>query len=460
MGYLTLPEDEQERLEFEAAQAQQMQQIQQPQAMPQQQQPMQQAPIQQPVPQQQQPGFMSRLQTFGRDNSDMLLAAATGLGKGTQMGEMFGAVQEHYRLQDSLKSKKDANAAMLKLRESQLDETKRLNSGKIDAYTAKALRDGTAKVQSIGNGIVMVTTPGAQAPIQMTSQEYEDFSNKKIDRQGEWNVLASGVKIDAAPKTPGQEKIEQDARSVTEASGTALSRFRAAKEMLAQQGAPGIAGLPLVKQIGSLLGTDDAGALQTLGELKIDQAFNGMPRGQGTITDFERKILMQPMPEDYSDTGLWQKYVDRKLAVLEKAHAFNQAEEDKVKQTKNGLDTAQKVIKERRGMAQQYPPGFNPPSDGRAPRGDRAAILIQEFQAELAKPPSAQRTQNIESLKNELIRNKVPPPPGAMQAIAAKPTAGPPQFANAADVKAALAAGKLKSGDVFLGPDGKQRKVN
>lgn len=380
-------------------------------------------------PQPQPQGWFQGLQQQVGNNSDLLMAAAAGIGKGTAMGNMASSIQDHFKLQEELKAKKDSQAAMLQMKKMQLQETQRLNNGKIDAYTAKALKDGTAKVTNIGNGVVAVVAPGAAAPTTMTIADYQTFANQAIDRKGEWNVLAAGAKADSAPPSAAMEQQMAEARAAYDQSLNQIDKYQGVREMLQKHGAPEFQGLPIVSSFAEMLGTDAAGVKQVLGELKIDQAFASAANKQGAITDFERRILMAPLPADYANTDLWQKFIDRKLAILEKVEAFRKGEVERISnRPKTGVATAEAVIEKQRGTQQQperpqaslqqYPKGFNPPSSGKANPQDQLAILQQELKDESAKPDSPAKQQNIAGLNREIQRVS-----GTSQA-AAKPAAG------------------------------------
>lgn len=423
MGVLNMPDMSEEGIPQGFAEADPGPMYQPPSPLP-----MQMQPMQQQAPQ----GFLDRMGQFTQDNSGMLMAAAAGIGKGTSMGNMFGAIQEHQQYQDGLKAKKEAMDYARKQKSDQLEESKRLNSAKIDNYTAQALKNGTAKVTNMGNGFMAVVAPGQTAPTMIANEDYQAFANQTVDRKGTWGLYAAGAKADAQPMSAAQEAAAKDAREAAEASSNALENYRGVAELLNQKGAPELAGLPLIAQLNQILGTDDAATMNRLGELKIDQTFRGMPRGQGAMSNMEREILKSPLPTDYANTELWKRFVATKIKILEKAHAYNESELEKVtNRPRNGLAVARQVASElgttpnpaavavppgdtsgspsvapvtpapAKAM-QAYPPGFKPPSNGRAPKEDQLAILQGERATEAAKPASAQRDANLAALDREI----------------------------------------------------------
>jgi hypothetical protein len=187
---------------------------------------------------------VDKTQQFAQANPGLLMAAAAGIGKGTPMGDMAASIQEHYKLQDVLKQKKDATAAMLKLQGDKLDEAKRLNSSKIDANTAKALKDGTAKVSVVGNGVIAVTPPGATSPTLMTSEEYQAFGRELQGMRNDNSLLIAGINSDLKPKTAAQLEQEAQARKGLNDTGAQINKYRTTLAMLEEKGAPGLAALP------------------------------------------------------------------------------------------------------------------------------------------------------------------------------------------------------------------------
>lgn len=426
---------------------------------------------------------ISNVRDFATQNPDMLMAAAAGIGKGTPMGEMAASLNDHFKLQAEMKQKKDANAALMSLNRDKLSEAQRLNSSKIDANTAKALKDGTAKVTNLGNGFISVVKPGDTTPTEIAYGDYQNFLREQTQTKGEYGMLAAGAKIDAQPLSAAQEKLIGDATEKANSANITLDRWQRAKSLLEAQGAPELAGLPFVSRIAQILGSDSTAAYQVLSQLKVDEGFTNIPHGQGSMSNIEREMLMAPIPSMDASTDVWLNYINRRLPLIEQAATKHQAyAEQLANRPKTGVATMQGVIQ---GMhpqqapqapvapanppaqpvqaaapvqpQQKYPAGFNPPNNGRSPPEDQLAILKQEYADESAKPDTPAKAQNLIALRNELSRLGFKPQGSAP---AAAPAAGPMTFSTAAEVQAAIKAGKLKSGDTFKTPDGKVRKVH
>jgi hypothetical protein len=236
---------------------------------------------------------------------------------------------------------------------------------------------------------------------------------------------------------------------------------------------------PFVKQMGQLFGTDDSETMRRLSEITVDEAFLNVAKGQGAITDYERNMLKAPVPKDWAKTEVWQKFMKVRVDALMKLEAFADHEVALSQPEKKGLATMQGIVAERQAartsqpipgkagqmVAQQNFPKVTPEAQKSAD-DQRATILKQELEDEGKKPDSDRKTKNIAALQRELtgLGVKVAAPVAATAAVApaAVPadTPGTVTVANGTELKAAIAAGKLKSGDTFIGPDGKKRKVN
>lgn len=410
------------------------------------------------------PGFLDHMGQFSRDNSAMLMAAAAGMGKGTPLGNMFGAIQEHQQYQDGLKAKKEALSYAQKQKEDQLAETKRLNSSKIDNYTSMALKNGTAKVTNMGNGFMAVIAPGQTSPTMIANEDFQQYENQTIDRKGGWNVLAAGLKSDSTPPSAAMEAHSLELRKAAETTDATVGRFESALNEIQTKGTPGLMGLPGLQAVGQIFGTDSSVVLRHLNELKVDAAFAGRAAGQGAISNFEREMLLSDVPAPTADFANWKEYIDARMVALRKVQAFARQEVERdANKPRNGLANAQALVA---GGGPAAPPVAAPvaaPVVAAEPQQDHVSMAdagVQMTPAVQAALAIKQKTGDVKPLLAALNAQAQPKGLAAATAPKAAPAAGPATFNSAADVKAAIQAGKLKSGDVFLGPDGKQRKVN
>lgn len=418
---------------------------------------------------------LGQVRNFAQQNPDLLLAAAAGIGKGTPMGNMAESIQSHYQLQDQLKQKKDAQAAMLSLQRDKLNEAQRLNNSKIDANTAKALKDGTAKVTNVGNGVLAITKPGDAAPTYVTNEDYQNFQREITDTKGQYYMLGQGAKMDATPESPAMTKLKGEAQSKAQQASTTLDRWQRAKSLLEAQGAPELAGLPFVSRVAQILGSDTASAYQVLSQLKVDEGFTNIPHGQGSMSNIEREMLMAPIPSMDASTDVWLNYINRRLPIIEQAAQKHQAYADGLEQPKKGMATMRDAVKEiQQGRPQKGAtapqnastapsgapvdtPGFK---NGVATSNDgRIDILKQELSDESKQPDSPRKQSNLDAIHRQLAALGYKVPAAAAPAPAAA-AGGLATYNSVADVQAAIKAGKLKSGDFFLDPKGNKRKVN
>lgn len=292
------------------------------------------------------------LGNFAHNNSGLLLAMAGGMGGDTPIGRTFQAASDHFKLQDQLKYKRDALDAMNKLRQDKLAQEKALQDAKIKELSARALKQGKPQVTPLANGAFsQVTWPDGRIEL-MSNDDAQSFLKGMKEMGIDGQILAAGVRADTAAPSASQQKLDQETRRALDGNNQQVERYKNASSIIDRMGAPELQALPGVAQLGQLFGTDAAGVQQKLAELKVDEAFANKAVNQGAITDFERGILLGPLPKDYADTNLWKQFINDRLAILQKIKAFNESEVARQDKPKTGVATAQQVITQRK---QAYP---------------------------------------------------------------------------------------------------------
>lgn len=364
------------------------------------------------------------------NNSDLLLAAAAGIGKGTQMGDMFSAVQDHYQLQDQIKGRKEAQANAAKFKQEQLDETKRMNSAKMQGLAAKAARDGMPKkIGGIGGQTTLAWPDGSITSHgdDEVQSIYETAEAAKLAR----TELMANQKSQDLLATPAVMKLDGEKDTAVREMEKSLADFQRLQTEMTDSG--GISfmsrALPngLSASVNRILGTDD-GKLQA-GVAKLNmQGFVKMVSGfPGSLSNAEGARIEQALPKVDDDPELWKKFFSEFGPML-------QADVENAKRHLAARQTQKEEIKARPSytnggkpkLMQQYPPGFTPPSNGRAAPGAQLEIIKGEYEAELKK--SNPSNTNLQALRRELKALGYNPQEQAPVAspAAAAPTTRPP----------------------------------
>ena len=407
---------------------------------------------------------------FAQANPDLMLSAAVGFGKDSPIGAVASQVQEHYRLQDTIKQKKDAAAAMLQLKKDQLAETSRMNNAKINDLGAKAAKQGMPKRIGGAGGQVTLAWPDGTITSHSDDevQKIYDISEQAKTARA---ALMANQKTQDNQISPQSLQLDQEQESKLLDAEKTLASMKDVQSMMEQTGGISLASRMapngLSETFNRILGTTDGKIQAGIARLNMKNFVTIVKGFPGSLSDKEGARIETAMPKKDDDPILWKAWFEEFGPMLQHdvENMQNIIAQRKARKSdimarpsfSNGGADASMPAQAAPKTLQQYPAKFNPPSPGfnTNPEGQQD-ILQQELAHEMAKPDTdPNKARNIASIQRELKGA------GGTAAPMAKPkaNAGYPVFNSPADLKAAIAAGKLKSGDTFTLPDGTTRKV-
>lgn len=378
------------------------------------------------APQAQPQGMFGKFNQAITNNSDVLMAAAIGMAPNTPIGGALAGVQEHYRLQDQLKQKKDAQAAMLALKREQMENQKSIANDKLDALRTKAAQGGAPKILGRAGGQTTIMWPDRTIQ-SIRDEEVQKIYEAEQAAKTERAALTAGSKAQAEVTAPAAVKLEGEQDAKVRDAEKSIEAMRELRGMFEETGGISLLSRVLPNGISEsgnrILGTQDGKLQAAITKLNMKNFIALVAGFPGALSNKEGDRIERALPKIDDDPSLWKHFFDTYGPTLEADYAnmvkHQQAREAQKAQTmalpsyRNGGGTSKPM--------QKYPPGFNPPNSGLSQNPeDRTAILQAELQAEQAKPASPERDRNIQTIQRELgIKPQA-------QAPAAAPAARPP----------------------------------
>lgn len=283
---------------------------------------------QQPPQMQQPPQSMGQgLQAFLRapGNSQGLLAFASGMGKGETplagLGGAFGAVNDQINLDQKRQQEHEQAMATFQQKRDTLDETKRLNSGKIAGYAAKAAKDGMPKKIGGAGGQTTLLWPDSSITSHADEEVQQIYDTAQSAKAANATIIANGgaaTKMLADPKT-----VEEYAKLEANFSGAAngFKDFQETKKMFEDTGGVStfsrvVPGMPWVNKV---LGTEDGVMHQKLAKLNMAGFLSYVKGMPGALSDKEGSRIEKAIPTPDAGPEIWAEFFKNDGPILEGA---------------------------------------------------------------------------------------------------------------------------------------------
>lgn len=269
--------------------------------------------------------FGSGLSGFAKQNPDLLMAMAGGMGQGRTplagLGGAFAAGSDELNKQEHLKQQHELALAALQQKKEQLEEAKRLNTGKLNAFAAKAMKDGMPKKIGGMGGFTTLAWPDGSITSHEDADVQRIFDNVEAGKTERAALIGAGKLQGTLLTDPKQ--LEEDAKLQQnyDSARQAFEDYKETKKLFEDTGGVStfsrvVPGMPWLNQ---KLGTQDGLMQQKLSKLNLGgflQYVKGFP---GALSDKEGARIAAAIPPSDAGPEIWDDFFKHEGPKLEQA---------------------------------------------------------------------------------------------------------------------------------------------